>query len=95
MVKQTQQPRRPDRPTGREQPPASLLAVALRWCVVKRALILAVIVGSILIAINHYRCMLHGGCDSGCMIQCALTLVVPYCVSTISSVLAYRDQCRS
>ena len=76
-------------------PPMSLFAVAFQWCIVKRALILAAIVGTILVGINHYKCMMHGGCGSGCILTCCLTYMVPYCVSTVSSVLAYKDQCKS
>ena len=78
-----------------ENAPDNLLTVAFQWCVVRRALILAAIVGSVLFVINHYRCMTKGGCDTGCMVQCGLTFMVPYCVSTVSSVLAYRDQAKS
>ena len=56
--------------------------------VVVRSLLISLIVGTILIAINHGTGILRGEFDSTCMLRCGLTLVVPYCVSTVSSVLA-------
>jgi hypothetical protein len=64
--------------------------MATRWSVVRRALCYAVIVGAILITINHADAILAGTVDAGRMWKMALTVLVPYCVSTLSSVGALR-----
>ena len=74
--------------------PLSFVEIAVQPCVVRRALILAGIVGTVLIGINHGDCIMKGHFAGKCWIQSGLTLLVPYCVSTISSVLAYSEQCR-
>jgi hypothetical protein len=48
------------------------------------------IVGAILITINHGEAILRGDVTPGRLVQMALTLLVPYCVSTASSVGAMR-----
>ena len=63
-----------------------ILQIALRRTVVRRALRYGVIVGVLLIGINHGGALLSGPVTAGRMIQMALTLVVPYLVSTLSSV---------
>lgn len=75
--------------------PMSAVSIAFRWCVVKRALILAGIVGTVLVGINHGTCILSGHFNKTCAIQSGLTFLVPYCVSTVSSVLSYLEQYRS
>ena len=60
--------------------------------VVRRALMFGVVVGSVLVSINHCACCLNGHVRSRCLVQVALTMCVPYTVSTFSSVLAIRDQ---
>ncbi len=62
------------------------LQVARRPSVVKRALKYAVVVGSILIAINHGGAILAGDVEWNRLARMALTTMVPYCVSTLSSV---------
>jgi hypothetical protein len=64
--------------------------LAFEWPVVRRALICVVIVGAVLITINHGDAIVHGDVSAGRLIQMALTLLVPYCVSTFSSVAAMR-----
>jgi hypothetical protein len=59
--------------------------------VVKRALKYAVIVGAILIAINHWDALLEGDVSAGRLAKMALTVCVPYLVSTLSSVGAMRE----
>jgi len=59
---------------------------------VNRALKYGLIVGSILIIINHGNAITAGAIDATRMIQMILTLLVPYCVSTASSVGAVFDQ---
>ena len=68
------------------------LKLATRWPVVKRSIFFAIVVGSILVAINHGRCVLAGKFNLNCLASSILTVIVPYCVSTISSVLASQDE---
>ena len=68
----------------------SWLALAASRSVVRRALGMAAVVGALLIAINHGDAILRGEVDSGRLAKMALTLLVPYCVSTYSSVGAMR-----
>ena len=58
--------------------------------VVRRAVAYAVVVGSVLIAINHDDALLRGDVGRFRLLQMALTVVVPYLVSTCSSVQAVR-----
>jgi hypothetical protein len=58
--------------------------------VVRRALGFAVVVGSVLVAINHGDAIVGGTLSSGQVVKIGLTVVVPYVVSTWSSVLAVR-----
>jgi hypothetical protein len=68
----------------------SFLMLALRPEVVKRAMVIALIVGGILIAINHGTCIVMGEFSPTCLVQSLLTFMVPYAVSTVSSVLAVQ-----
>ncbi|MEZ4218341.1 MAG: nitrate/nitrite transporter NrtS [Myxococcota bacterium] len=72
-------------------PPPGFLALAARARVVRRALGYAVVVGSVLIAINHGDALLAGDVSARRLLKMALTVLVPYCVSTLSSVGALRD----
>lgn len=67
------------------------LTVATSAPVVKRALGYLVVVGGILIAINHGDAILRGDIDSGRLAKMILTPFVPYLVSTLSSVSAIRE----
>jgi hypothetical protein len=67
------------------------LAVASRRDVVRRALIVAAVVGTILITINHADALWRGDISSKRIWQMGLTYLVPYCVSTYSSVSALRS----
>jgi hypothetical protein len=60
--------------------------LALWPSVVKRALKYALIVGFILIAINHGDAILSGQVTRGRLLKMLLTVMVPYVVSTLSSV---------
>jgi hypothetical protein len=62
--------------------------------VVRRALFYAVIVGAVLIAINHGDALLRGDLDRARVLKITLTVLVPYTVSTLSSVQAMRAQSR-
>jgi len=59
--------------------------------IVMRGLKYGLVVGSILIVINHGNAIANGTVDSTRVIQMLLTLLVPYCVSTASSVGAILD----
>ena len=64
---------------------------AAAWPVARRALGFALVVGAILIAINHGQAIVRGEIDRGRLLQMGLTLLVPYAVSTLSSVMAIRE----
>ena len=72
---------------GRSRPGLrAWLAVAREAAVVRRALKFAVVVGAILITINHGDAILAGDLDRRRLLKMALTVLVPYTVSTLSSV---------
>lgn len=76
------------------RPPTSMrawLLLATDRSTVRRALGVAAVVGSVLIVINHGDAILHGDLSPGRLLRMALTVLVPYCVSTYSSVGARRD----
>ena len=58
----------------------------------RRALGYAVVVGAILIAINHGDALLRGEVDGVRALKMGLTVLVPYVVSTLSSVQALRGR---
>jgi hypothetical protein len=58
---------------------------------VRRALGYAVVVGSVLIGINHGDALLRGELGRVRLLKMGLTLLVPYVVSTLSSVQAMRQ----
>lgn len=62
--------------------------------VVRRACLYAVGVGALLIAINHGDAISRGDVSASRMWRMVLTVMVPYSVSTASSVSALRDQLR-
>ena len=66
------------------------LRMAFEWPVVRRGLLFAVLVGSLLIAINHGDALLRGDIDGVRLVKLGLTVLVPYVVSTLSSVSATR-----
>ena len=67
------------------------MQIATEAAVVRRALKTTAAVGAILIAINHGAALIHGNFSSHHFLQMALTVLVPYCVSTSSSVAAIRE----
>jgi hypothetical protein len=67
------------------------LRIAGEASVRRRALRTVAVVGSILITINHGDAILHGEIDRFRLLKMALTLFVPYLVSTFSSVGAIRE----
>ena len=66
------------------------LSLAFSPTVVRRALKYAVVVGAILIFINHGDVIASGDMTPLRWAKAALTVLVPYCVSTLSSVEAMR-----
>ncbi len=58
---------------------------------VRRAAITAVVVGFVLIAINHGPAIVSGEVTRSRIVQMCLTVVVPYLVSTVSSVSTRRE----
>jgi hypothetical protein len=68
------------------------LRIATERSVVRRALRTMLVVGAILIAINHGDALLHGQVDAARLFRIGLTLFVPYAVSTTSSVAALRSR---
>ena len=71
------------------------IAVARERAVVRRAVTFALVVGAILIAINHGDAILAGDVDTRRLLKMGLTVLVPYTVSTLSSVgatLAFRAE---
>jgi len=75
-------------------PAARWLAVARQRAVVLRACKFALVVGAVLIAINHGDALIAGELPPRRWLQMGLTVLVPYVVSTLSSVgaiLAVRD----
>lgn len=70
---------------------SSFLRQSLAGPIVRRAMVFAVVVGSILVAINHGDAIIVGDIDHRRAFKIALTVVVPYLVSTISSVGTLRQ----
>jgi len=68
------------------------LHLAFQPSVVRRALKYAFVVGLLLITINHSDAILHGQVTGTRLFKMALTVMVPYIVSTLSSVGALRDR---
>ena len=70
------------------------LKIATSRAVVRRACAYAVVVGAILIAINHSDAILAGEISTARLLRMAMTVLVPYIVSTLSSVGAIRSMQR-
>jgi len=67
--------------------------LALSPAVVRRATGYAVVVGTLLVAINHGDVLIGGGhLDGTRLLRMGLTVLVPYAVSTLSSVQALLAQ---
>jgi hypothetical protein len=67
------------------------LRLAAHPATVRRAFITALIVGSVLIVINHGPAILAGQLTRQEIVQMCLTVLVPYAVSTVSSVSTRRE----
>ena len=70
---------------------AAACRIALRRGVVLRATRVALVIGFLLIAINQGDVLLAGTLDTRTWLKILLTPVVPYLVSTFSSVAAIRE----
>lgn len=69
----------------------SFVALAMRPATVSRSLKVAVFVGSVLGAINHYDMFISGNFEAHRVVQLLVTYVVPYAVATYGSVTEARD----
>ena len=67
------------------------LRLAAHPATVRRAFITALVVGGILIAINHGLAIVSGNITGARWIPICLTAIVPYIVSTTSSVSTRRE----
>lgn len=70
----------------------SFLEIAISRSVVIRALRIAIVVGLILAVINHGDMIVRGEFSLELLCKIFLTFLVPYSVSTYSSVLAVREK---
>ena len=66
-------------------------AQACRWSVIRRGLKFAVVVGTVLIGINYGDAILSGELARFDYLKMALTVMVPFVVSVLSSVGAMID----
>lgn len=76
-----------------EQEP-SLIALCTRRAVMRRAAMIALVVGTILAIINHGDRLISGDISSEVVIKILMTYLAPYCVSTYSAVLTIRERMR-
>lgn len=67
------------------------IRLAFSGSVWRRAAKVAVLVGPILVAVNQGDVILRGGLDVICIVKIGLTFLVPYFVSTFSSVAALQN----
>jgi len=67
------------------------IRTALRPEVIRTAMRFALIVGPILVMINHGDVILAGQMDMMAWLKSMLTMIVPYTVSTLSSISAYHS----
>jgi len=89
------EPRRtPPSPTEppRSSTPIPVWRIALRRDVVERSIRVAIVVGTILVLINHASGLMHANISLTEGVQMALTYCVPYCVATYASVQAIRGE---
>ncbi len=70
---------------------SNFLKIATGWQIIRRALTIALIVGTILALINYGDKFLMEGLTKTDLAKIFLTFLVPYGVSTISSVLAHLE----
>jgi hypothetical protein len=63
--------------------------------IVARSLRISLVVGTILVLINHLDALLSGNITPGLLVKIVLTYMVPYSVSSYSSYCALRDASRA
>ena len=68
--------------------------IAFSRPIVRRALRYAIGIGTLLIVINHGDAILRREWSAARLLRMALTVMVPYCVSTASAVGALRERSR-
>jgi hypothetical protein len=75
------------------------LQLASDRSVVLRGLAFSAIVGTVLVVVNHGDALMNGDISAARLMKIAITMLIPYCVSTVSSVgamqTARREQGRS
>lgn len=71
-------------------PHTEFLRCACSRPVMRRAVRYAIVVGALLITINHGDALVRADVSPGRLVQMLLTALVPYLVSTLSSVEAMR-----
>lgn len=76
-------------------PKLGFFAIATQKSIVLRASKIAAVVGVILAVLNHGDRVLTGQFDLVTFLKIVSTFLVPYCVSTYSSVLAVRERTQS
>ncbi len=69
-----------------------LLKTWFRKDIAKRALRVSLVVGTLLVLINHGEDFLGGTSKGTAIYQIVLTYLVPYCVSTYSSVMTLPEK---
>jgi len=67
------------------------IKIACQPKVIRTATRFALIVGPVLVIINHGDSIIDGSMHSEAWLKAGLTMIVPYIVSTLSSISAYRD----
>ena len=75
-------------PSNSLSPTASFWQLVCEPTIVRRALKVAALVGTLLLLINHGEAVWNGELDGPRLIRIGLTYLVPYAVSTFSSVQA-------
>ncbi|MEO0485885.1 MAG: nitrate/nitrite transporter NrtS [Pseudomonadota bacterium] len=72
--------------------PCTFLGIARHPSVVRRALRIACVVGLVLALLNHGDTIFAGQAQPATWAKVVLTFLVPYSVSTYSSVMAVRER---
>lgn len=72
--------------------PTSFWSIATDRSVMRRAAKIALVVGVVIALINYADLIMSGAMGITEWIKVAVTFLVPYCVSTYSSVMAVRDR---
>ena len=85
---------KPNCPNDSAKPPSLVmtwLRLSINPSTVRRAFLTALVVGFVLITINYGSIILAGKVTTECVIRMCLTVMVPYIVSTVSSVATRRE----